>query len=77
MRLKIAFVLFCRLFELPLEVLCTEEEPVPKPIQDILRHMFRYGPGVNGIFRKSASAKRAKEIKLDLDSGKTKAYKRP
>ncbi|KAK3727228.1 hypothetical protein QZH41_020365, partial [Actinostola sp. cb2023] len=59
-----------KLFELPLDVLCTEEEPVPKPIQDILRHMFRFGPGVNGIFRKSASAKRAKEIKLDLDSGK-------
>ncbi|KXJ24409.1 Rho GTPase-activating protein 20 [Exaiptasia diaphana] len=59
-----------KLFELPLDVLCTEEEPVPKPIQDILKHMFRFGPGVNGIFRRSASAKRAKEIKLDLDSGK-------
>ncbi|XP_032235343.1 uncharacterized protein LOC5510315 isoform X1 [Nematostella vectensis] len=59
-----------RLFGLPLQDLCTDEEPVPKPIEELMRHMFRYGPGVTGIFRKSANARRAKEVKQELDSGK-------
>lgn len=59
-----------RLFGLPLMQLCSEEEPVPKSVQELLLHLFRYGPNTTGIFRKSANARIAKEIKLELDEGK-------
>jgi len=35
-----------------------------------LLHLFRYGPNTTGIFRKSANARIAKEIKIELDEGK-------
>ncbi|KAJ7385649.1 hypothetical protein OS493_013675 [Desmophyllum pertusum] len=33
-----------KLFGLPLMQLCSEEEPVPKSVQELLLHLFRYGP---------------------------------
>lgn len=62
-------VWFSRLFGVPLTQLCTEEEPVPKAVQDLLLHLFRYGPSTTGIFRKSANARIAREIKIELDEG--------
>ena len=59
-----------RLFGVPLSQLCSEEEPVPKAVHELLLHLFRYGPNTTGIFRKSANARIAKEIKLELDEGK-------
>ena len=58
-----------RLFGLPLNQLCSDEEPVPKAVQELLLHLFRYGPNTTGIFRKSANARIAKEVKLALDKG--------
>ena len=58
-----------RLFGLPLNQLCTEEEPVPRQVQDLLLNLFRYGPAVTGIFRKSANARVTKEVKQRLDEG--------
>lgn len=43
---------------------------MPKSVQELLLHLFRYGPNTTGIFRKSANARIAKEIKLELDEGK-------
>ena len=43
---------------------------MPKAVQELLLHLFRYGPNTTGIFRKSANARIAKEIKLELDEGK-------
>lgn len=59
-----------KLFGLPLNQLCSDEEPVPKAVQELLLHLFRYGPNTTGIFRKSANARIAKEVKLALDKGK-------
>lgn len=59
-----------KLFELPLNQLCSDEELVPKAVMELLLHLFRYGPNTTGIFRKSANAKTAKEVKLELDEGK-------
>lgn len=59
-----------KLFGIPLTQLCTEDEPVPKAVQELLLHLFRYGPNTTGIFRKSANARIAKEIKIELDEGK-------
>ena len=42
---------------------------MPKAVQELLLHLFRYGPNTTGIFRKSANARIAKEIKLELDEG--------
>ena len=63
-----------RLFGIPLTQLCTEEEPVPKAVQELLLHLFRYGPNTTGIFRKSANARIAKEIKIELDEGKLRRF---
>ncbi|XP_065650197.1 rho GTPase-activating protein 20 isoform X5 [Hydra vulgaris] len=59
-----------KLFGLPLSCLSTEEELIPKPIQNILVELFRRGPGTTGIFRKSALQRTAKQIRQNLDSGK-------
>lgn len=61
--------LFLRLFGIPLNQLCSEEELVPKAVQELLLYLFRYGPNTTGIFRKSANARIAKEIKMELDEG--------
>ena len=58
-----------RLFGIPLNQLCSEEERVPKAVQELLLYLFRYGPNITGIFRKSANARIAKEVKLELDEG--------
>lgn len=58
-----------RLFGIPLSQLCSEEERVPKAVQELLLYLFRYGPNITGIFRKSANARIAKEVKLELDEG--------
>lgn len=52
-----------------MDQLCSDEEPVPKAVMELLLHLFRYGPNTTGIFRKSANAKTAKEVKLELDEG--------
>ena len=36
---------------------------------DLLVHLFRYGPSTTGIFRKSANARIAKEVKSEMDAG--------
>ncbi|XP_074626110.1 uncharacterized protein LOC141884261 isoform X2 [Acropora palmata] len=59
-----------KLFGLPLNQLCSDEELVPKAVMELLLHLFRYGSNTTGIFRKSANAKTAKEVKLELDEGK-------
>ncbi|XP_029214008.2 uncharacterized protein LOC114977474 isoform X3 [Acropora millepora] len=59
-----------KLFGLPLNQLCSDEEVVPKAVMELLLHLFRYGPNTTGIFRKSANAKTAREVKLELDEGK-------
>lgn len=63
-----------RLFGISLTQLCSEEEPVPKAVQELLLHLFRYGPNTTGIFRKSANARIAKEIKIELDEGKLRPF---
>ncbi|XP_041418777.1 T-cell activation Rho GTPase-activating protein isoform X2 [Xenopus laevis] len=49
------------LFDQPLSIVC-EEDALPKPI---------LGPSTEGIFRKAANEKTRKELKEDLNSGKT------
>ena len=63
------YLVCLRLFGLPLNQLCSDEELVPKAMMELLLHLFRYGPNTTGIFRKSANAKTAKEVKLELDEG--------
>ncbi|XP_057308377.1 rho GTPase-activating protein 20-like isoform X2 [Hydractinia symbiolongicarpus] len=59
-----------KLFGNPLTQLSTEENLIPKPIQDILTQLFRKGPSTTGIFRKSALLRTAKQVRQMLDAGK-------
>ena len=63
------YLVCLRLFGLPLNQLCSDEEVVPKAVMELLLHLFRCGPNTTGIFRKSANAKTAREVKLELDEG--------
>ncbi|KAE8602286.1 hypothetical protein XENTR_v10013936 [Xenopus tropicalis] len=58
------------LFDQPLSIVC-EEDALPKPILEILTILCQQGPSTEGIFRKAANEKARKELKEDLNSGKT------
>ncbi|XP_062980562.1 T-cell activation Rho GTPase-activating protein isoform X3 [Elgaria multicarinata webbii] len=57
------------LFDQPLSIVCTEDDMLPKPIQDILTILFLKGPFTEGIFRKAANEKARKELKEELNCG--------
>uniref|UniRef100_A0A6J0UWK9 T-cell activation Rho GTPase-activating protein isoform X1 n=1 Tax=Pogona vitticeps TaxID=103695 RepID=A0A6J0UWK9_9SAUR len=57
------------LFDQPLSLVCSQEDRLPKPIQDILTILFLQGPSTEGIFRKAANEKLRKELKEELNSG--------
>ncbi|XP_061482343.1 T-cell activation Rho GTPase-activating protein [Rhineura floridana] len=57
------------LFDQPLSIVCSEEDVLPKPIQDILTMLFLEGPLTEGIFRKAANEKARKELKEELNFG--------
>ncbi|KAI1294983.1 Rho GTPase-activating protein 20 [Halotydeus destructor] len=55
-----------RLFGQPLELLCPDGQ-LPKPVMNMLQQLFLKGPNTMGIFRKSASAKMIRELKVRLE----------
>ena len=57
------------MFGQPLEQLTSEEEQVPKPINDLLVRLFRYGPSTSGVFRKTPNQREVKELKEEIDEG--------
>ncbi|XP_053238266.1 T-cell activation Rho GTPase-activating protein isoform X1 [Podarcis raffonei] len=57
------------LFDQPLSIVCSEDDMLPKPIQDILTMLFLEGPLTEGIFRKAANEKARKELKEELNFG--------
>ncbi|XP_047625778.1 T-cell activation Rho GTPase-activating protein isoform X3 [Phacochoerus africanus] len=57
------------LFAQPLSALCSDEDTLPRPIQDILTILCLKGPSTEGIFRKAANEKARKELKEELNSG--------
>ncbi|XP_063297282.1 T-cell activation Rho GTPase-activating protein [Pelobates fuscus] len=58
------------LFDQPLSIVC-EDDTLPKPILDILKILRVEGPLAEGIFRKAANEKARKELKEELNYGKT------
>ncbi|KAJ7342150.1 hypothetical protein JRQ81_009200 [Phrynocephalus forsythii] len=62
------------LFDQPLSLVCSREDMLPKPIQDILTILFLQGPHTEGIFRKAANEKLRKELKEELNSGGNVAF---
>lgn len=58
-----------RVFGKPLEQLTSEDELVPKPINDLLMRLFRYGPSTSGVFRKPPNQRQVKELKEEIDEG--------
>lgn len=65
----ISFLMPFRVFGKPLEQLTSEDEPVPKPINDLLVRLFRYGPSTSGVFRKPPNLRQVKELKEEIDEG--------
>ncbi|XP_045044886.2 T-cell activation Rho GTPase-activating protein isoform X2 [Desmodus rotundus] len=57
------------LFDQPLSVICSDDDTLPRPIQDILAILCLKGPSTEGIFRKAANEKARKELKEELNSG--------
>ena len=69
MMLIFTFFFSFRVFGLPLEQLTTDEELVPKPINELLVRLFRYGPSTSGVFRKTPNHREVKELKEEIDEG--------
>ncbi|XP_010206350.2 T-cell activation Rho GTPase-activating protein isoform X1 [Colius striatus] len=59
------------LFGQPLAIICGEDDTLPQPIQDLLVILYMKGPSTEGIFRKAANEKARKELKEDLNKGRT------
>ncbi|XP_057595342.1 T-cell activation Rho GTPase-activating protein [Hippopotamus amphibius kiboko] len=57
------------LFDQPLSAVCSDNDTLPRPIQDILTILCLKGPSTEGIFRKAANEKARKELKEELNSG--------
>ncbi|XP_036625163.1 T-cell activation Rho GTPase-activating protein [Trichosurus vulpecula] len=57
------------LFDQPLSIICSDDDILPQPIQEILHILRSKGPSTEGIFRKAASEKARKELKEELNSG--------
>ncbi|XP_031312487.1 T-cell activation Rho GTPase-activating protein [Camelus dromedarius] len=57
------------LFDQPLSAICSNNDTLPRPIQDILTILCLKGPSTEGIFRKAANEKARKELKEELNSG--------
>ncbi|XP_044531680.1 T-cell activation Rho GTPase-activating protein [Gracilinanus agilis] len=57
------------LFDQPLSAICSDEDILPQPIQEILNILQNKGPSTEGIFRKAANEKARKELKEELNSG--------
>ncbi|XP_022416169.1 T-cell activation Rho GTPase-activating protein [Delphinapterus leucas] len=57
------------LFDQPLSAICSDNDTLPRPIQDILTILCLKGPSTEGIFRKAANEKARKELKEELNSG--------
>ncbi|XP_014650877.1 PREDICTED: T-cell activation Rho GTPase-activating protein [Ceratotherium simum simum] len=57
------------LFDQPLSIICSDDDTLPRPIQDILTILCLKGPSTEGIFRKAANEKARKELKEELNSG--------
>ena len=62
-----------RVFGLPLEQLTTPDELVPKPVNEFLIRLFRYGPSTPGVFRKTPNQREVKELKEEIDEGMGRA----
>jgi len=58
-------------FGLPLAQFSPEDDQLPTPVEDMLSELFRRGPSTDGIFRKSALMKTVKQIRQDLEDGKS------
>lgn len=59
----------CRVFGKPLDQLSSEEQPIPKTINDLLVRLFRFGPSTIGVFRKTANQREVKELREEMDEG--------
>ncbi|NXN94319.1 TAGAP protein, partial [Rhinopomastus cyanomelas] len=59
------------LFGQPLAIICSEDDTLPQPVQDLLAILYTKGPSTEGIFRKAANEKARKELKEDLNKGGT------
>lgn len=55
----------------PLSAICSNDDTLPRPIQDILAVLCLKGPSTEGVFRKAANEKARKELKEELSSGGT------
>ncbi|XP_028411869.1 uncharacterized protein LOC114534603 [Dendronephthya gigantea] len=63
-----------KVFGQPLEQLTSKEELVPKPINDLLVRLFRYGPSTSGVFRKTPNHREVKELREEIDDGKEVSF---
>ncbi|XP_046848967.1 rho GTPase-activating protein 20-like isoform X3 [Xenia sp. Carnegie-2017] len=59
-----------KVFGKPLDQLSSEEQPIPKTINDLLVRLFRFGPSTIGVFRKTANQREVKELREEMDEGK-------
>ncbi|XP_068792580.1 LOW QUALITY PROTEIN: rho GTPase-activating protein 20-like [Struthio camelus] len=59
------------LFGQPLALLCGEGGALPQPLQELLALLYEKGPATEGIFRKAATEKARRELKEDLDRGRS------
>lgn len=65
-----------KIFGVPLARLCANNV-LPPPILATLRALFQRGPHTQGIFRRCASARALKDLRLKVDSQGTKTSKQP
>ena len=59
-----------QLFGLPLARLIPADGRIPGPLKALIARLARDGPKAKGLFRVSANAKRCRETRELLDSGK-------
>ncbi|XP_068792586.1 T-cell activation Rho GTPase-activating protein-like [Struthio camelus] len=59
------------LFGQPLALLCGEGGALPQPLQELLALLYEKGPATEGIFRKAATEKARRELKEDLNRGRS------